>query len=113
MVKMVSDTSKFSGEVKATKSIASENTIGMKQSNPQVLGYGLAEFKGKTMAWSVMPRYLMDLENYFKIMTNLISEKSICAIGIAMLNLLEGVHKAGYVFNNLKPERIMLGRGPY
>jgi serine/threonine protein kinase len=50
----------------------------------------------------------MNLETYFNLMTNCISIKTICAIGIGLLNLMEGVHKAGYVYNNLKPESIML-----
>ena len=94
-----------------TKDIARNNKSD-KHNNPKVVSYGLAVFKGKMMAWAVMPRYLMDLETYFSLMTNVISLKSICEIGVGLLSLLEGVHRAGYVFNNLKPESIMLCKGP-
>ena len=72
----------------------------------------MASFKGKILGWAVMPRYLMDLETYFGLMGNMISDKIICSIGLALLDLLEAVHKGGYVFNNLKPETIMLNKGP-
>ena len=72
----------------------------------------MANFKGKILSWAVMPRYLMDLETYFHLMRKTLNDKTICCIGLALLDLLEAVHKAGYVFNNLKPETIMLNKDP-
>ena len=38
-----------------------------------------------------------------------LSSASIYHLGIQLLNLLERIHTAGYIFNDLKPDNILLG----
>lgn len=55
-----------------------------------------------------MPRYQLTLEQYLKHIKYKLSYKSICHIGTQLLNIFEHIHSAGYVFNDLKPDNIML-----
>lgn len=63
------------------------------------------------IAWVIMPRYGANLELYSEKMKNKMSRMSILDIGLAMLTNLEATHSAGYVFNDLKLDNLMLGYG--
>lgn len=59
-------------------------------------------------AYIIMPRYGKTLENYFYKVDLKLSNISVYNIGIQILNNLEIIHKAGYVYNDLKLDNIML-----
>jgi serine/threonine protein kinase len=63
------------------------------------------------MAWAIMPRCGMNLENYFEMMDHKMSKNSVYDAGTAILSMLEATHKAGYVFNDLKLDNVMVGYG--
>ena len=59
----------------------------------------------------VMTRYG---SNFFDIFSNhqaLFSTKSVYSLGLTLLNILEKIHKAGYVYNDLKLDNLMLDYG--
>ena len=55
-----------------------------------------------------MPRYGDNIENVFASHNKQMSLSSIVCLGIQLLNILEYVHKAGYVYNDLKPDNLMI-----
>ena len=57
----------------------------------------------------IMPRLGINLEQYFEAMNNVIPELSVYSLGIKILTLLECVHQAGFVFNDLKLDNLMIG----
>lgn len=63
----------------------------------------------KLYAWVIMPRYGYNIESLFVRMDDKFSPGTIFDIGVAMLTSLEVVHKAGYVFNDLKLDNLMVG----
>jgi serine/threonine protein kinase len=63
------------------------------------------------MAWVIMPRFGQNLENYFEKMKNQMSSASALDVGLAMITSLEATHKAGYIFNDLKLDNLMVGYG--
>lgn len=62
-------------------------------------------------SYVIMPRYGQNLENYFESQNFVISESSVYELGKGILSLLEQVHAAGYVFNDLKLDNILVGFG--
>mmetsp|Transcript_37766 Transcript_37766/g.57823 ORF Transcript_37766/g.57823 Transcript_37766/m.57823 type:complete len:136 (+) Transcript_37766:384-791(+) len=63
---------------------------------------------GIVNAYIIMPRYGKNLSN-FLIKNELdLSVASIIDLGRRVLQQLKAVHKAGYVYNDLKPDNIML-----
>lgn len=44
-------------------------------------------------------------------MNNHLSNASIFHLGLQILDILELVHKSGYVYNDLKPDNILIGYG--
>jgi len=58
-----------------------------------------------------MPRYGNNLENYFSSINCRLSKISVASLGLSLLDCLEKVHKAGFVFNDLKLDNIMIGFG--
>ena len=56
-----------------------------------------------------MPRYGKNLETLFERQKNQFSLASILDVALAVLNMLEKVHAAGFVYNDLKLDNILLG----
>lgn len=56
-----------------------------------------------------MPRLGINLCHYFEHMNNIIPEVSVYSLGIKILTLLKCVHEAGFVFNDLKLDNLMVG----
>ena len=54
-----------------------------------------------------MPRLGCNLEHYFEKLGYRINSKTILRLSIKILSLLECVHEAGYIFNDLKLDNIM------
>jgi serine/threonine protein kinase len=86
----------------------SEHSNG-KYNCPAVISYGMAMHKENLMAWAVMPRYGRNLDYICQKMEYKLLPSSIYDIGIAILSTLEAVHSAGYVYNDLKLDNMMVG----
>jgi len=59
----------------------------------------------------IMPRYGNNLENYFASVNRRLSKISVASLGLSILDCLEKVHNAGFVYNDLKLDNIMIGFG--
>ena len=62
----------------------------------------------KIYMYIVMPRYGMNLSQLFKEQSYLFSPNSIYALGIQLLNILEQIHAAGLIFNDLKLDNLCM-----
>lgn len=110
VIKLASDAASFGSEVSCMKRIAKHSTGRF--NTPQVVSYGMAvRGEDNLLAWVIMPRYGTNLENYFEKMKHKMSIESILDVGLAMITTLEATHKAGYVFNDLKLDNLMVGYG--
>ena len=58
-----------------------------------------------------MPRYGTNLLNLFKKKEAKFTAESIYSLGIQLVNVLEKIHDAGYVYNDLKLDNLMLDYG--
>lgn len=56
-----------------------------------------------------MPRYGKTLDKYFEQQGRKWSRASIFSLGIRLINLLEQVHSAGYTYNDLKLDNLLIG----
>ena len=56
-----------------------------------------------------MPNYGITLEKYLCNVNYKISFASICHLGVQIIRIFEQIHASGYVYNDLKPDNIMLG----
>ena len=59
----------------------------------------------------IIPRYGNNLENYFASINCRLSKISVASLGLSVLSCFEKVHKAGFVYNDLKLDNIMVGFG--
>jgi serine/threonine protein kinase len=57
----------------------------------------------------IMPRYGQNLEHFFEKQKCNISNATILEIALGTLDMLESVHAAGYAYNDLKLDNIMVG----
>lgn len=57
----------------------------------------------------VIARYGKNLEYLFEKRKNMLPLASILEVAVKSLEMLQKVHEAGYVFNDLKLDNIMLG----
>jgi serine/threonine protein kinase len=56
-----------------------------------------------------MPRYGKNLETYFEEMGTKLSKASVLDLGLAILQMFESIHASGYIFNDLKPDNLLVG----
>jgi len=63
------------------------------------------------MSYLIMPRYGINLESLFQSRNSHFSRESIYSLGIQLLNMLQRVHEAGYVYNDLKLDNLLLDYG--
>jgi serine/threonine protein kinase len=56
-----------------------------------------------------LPRYDDNVESICQELDFRISKETVYDIGKAILNNLEAVHEAGYVYNDLKLDNLMVG----
>ena len=61
------------------------------------------------LAYYVMPRYGKNLHSILMERNSQLSNASIYQIGLSLLNILEVIHNSGLVFNDLKPDNILIG----
>ena len=95
------------------KKIYSKNTNNLKQCTPEVVEFGMivhtVDGNEELLSYMIMPRYGQNLETYFEKQKCKISQSSILHIAISTLYMLESVHAAGYAYNDLKLDNIMVG----
>lgn len=72
----------------------------------EIVAYG--KLKNQSL-YMIMPRYGTNLEEYFSKNKQKMSKFSVLAIGIALLNDFQKIHEAGFTFNDLKPDNILMG----
>jgi serine/threonine protein kinase len=65
--------------------------------------------KEDLLSYMIMPRYGQNLETFFEKQKCNISNSSILEIALGTLDMLESVHAAGYIYNDLKLDNIMVG----
>ena len=63
------------------------------------------------MSYLIMPRYGYNLESLFHSRNSHFSRESIYSLGIQLLNMLQRVHEAGYVYNDLKLDNLLMDFG--
>ena len=63
------------------------------------------------LAYVVMPRYGFNLEYWLDKRRQKVSTSTILDIGLRLIRFFQKVHYAGYVYNDLKPDNIMLAYG--
>ena len=59
----------------------------------------------------VMPKYGATLQDLFEERKGQFSAASIYSLGIQVLNILEQMHQAGYIFNDLKLDNLLFDAG--
>lgn len=60
------------------------------------------------LSYLIMPRFGRNLETYFENQNRVLSKASIFHLGRACIDLLEQIHNAGYVYNDLKLDNLLL-----
>ncbi len=63
---------------------------------------------GKVNPYIIMPRYGSNLADFFVDQGYYLSPASVLDLGCRVVEQLRAVHRAGYVYNDLKPDNIML-----
>ena len=61
------------------------------------------------LAYFFMPRYGKDLKSIMKSRDKHLSSASIFHLGLSLLNTIELIHSSGLVYNDLKPDNILMG----
>jgi serine/threonine protein kinase len=67
--------------------------------------------KDEVHGFCVMQRYGKNLNYCLESRGYQISKESVFNLGLQLLNILEQIHSAGYVYNDLKLDNILLGHG--
>ena len=116
-MKISEDYKAFGGEIHIQRRVFTCNKKRPQKflSTPEVVDYGLINIKHQDedalLAYAIMPRYGMNLEHAFRLCELQFSKAAILNIGIAVIALLKRVHRAGYVYNDLKLDNLMFGFG--
>ena len=63
------------------------------------------------LAYIIMPRYGYNLDYWFEKLKFNISTVTTLDIGLRLLRFFEKIHEAGYVYNDLKLDNILIGYG--
>jgi serine/threonine protein kinase len=80
-----------------------------------VIDYGLInreeDGESKMYAYLIMPRYSHNLDTWFDKMKFKFSNESILDLAQRLLSVFKEIHSAGYAYNDLKLDNIMVGYG--
>lgn len=57
-----------------------------------------------------MPNLGESLDHHFTLRDNKFNKASVYHMGLVLLNALEQIHSTGYVYNDLKPDNIVVGQ---
>ena len=88
--------------------LAHEIRVSKKMQKSEVVAYGLFSHQDTLKSFMIMPRYGMNLHQYFETCGKEFSDHTVVAIGTSLLSSLSMLHKTGYVYNDLKPDNILL-----
>lgn len=77
---------------------------------PRVYGHGTTECKGQMCKYLTMDRLGETMEDLRLRCGGHLDEKSVTMFLIQMLHRLETLHNAGYIYRDLRPDNIMIGR---
>lgn len=83
----------------------------VKAAIPHVIDHSVLDLADKQLHSIVMPCYGPDLDYLLDQRNYKISNRSIYHLGLQLLDIYEVVHKSGLVFNDLKPDNILIGHG--
>lgn len=61
------------------------------------------------MSFYIMPRFGLNLEQYFDQQNRTLSKASVYGLGIKVLSILEQIHSSGYIYNDLKLDNLLIG----
>ena len=74
----------------------------------EVVEKGMIQFGDEMYGYYIMPRLGVDLDRYFTDVESNFSNKTVHHLGICLLKSLETIHNAGYVYNDLKLDNILV-----
>ena len=69
------------------------------------------EDQHQPLVYFFMPRYGQNLQEILEERNDYLSNASIFHLGLNLLNILELIHRSGLVYNDLKPDNILIGYG--
>lgn len=76
---------------------------------PVVFGGGEFIISNQRYSYIVMENLGKTLQHYLYAKNSAFSLKTVCQVGIRLIELLEKIHKLGKVYNDLKLENILVG----
>lgn len=88
--------------------LAQEIKINKIIERSEVIDYGLFLHQNTVNAFMIMPRYGINLQQYFDFCGQKFSNLTVLAVGTSLLNIFEKIHDKGIVYNDLKPDNILL-----
>ena len=121
MIKISADYKLFGKEINAMKKSFKKSQEIMNDpmcSIPEVIQYGMIiqsteclQLKEEPilMSYMIMPRFGSNLENYFENQGCKMSNQSVLYFGTKLLKMLEGIHAAGFTYNDLKLDNVLVG----
>jgi serine/threonine protein kinase len=116
VMKVSEDCKALNLEVHIMKKVE-KNDLRLKEKDnfPDVIDYGLI-LKGndntKTiLTYIIMPRYGYNLYYWFEKLRFKISKVTAIDIGLRLIRFFQKIHVAGYVYNDLKLDNILIGYG--
>lgn len=124
-IKFTKDEQTFSREAKAIKQIKAsiikntEDGSALRTQTPSIVQMGQAYLcknngRGRAPAeelnsYIVMSRYGKDLETYFQDLDYKVSQETVYNLGFKLINIIEQVHNAGLIYNDLKLANVLVG----
>lgn len=75
---------------------------------PHYVASGSHTVKNNKYRFLIIPKYDCDLEQIFTIKGNKFNIKTVCLLGMQLLNILEYIHDKGYIHADIKASNILL-----
>ena len=127
VIKICAQTNLFAKEVSAMQNITSRKNVSecsMEIDTPEVIAYGMlmvsddasvkiklskkSDAEKNMLSYLIMPRFGRNIEQYFEKQKRILNKASIYHLGLACLDFLEQVHNAGYIYNDLKLDNLLI-----
>ena len=130
VIKVSSQYKIFYKEINAMKKMQKimTKTVGQESEVPEIIHYGIIALKNnfsdieqqpmecdnedqqyQLMSYFIIPRFGQNLEDYFEIVKNKLSRKSAYGLGLRIIDIIEKIHAAGYTYNDLKLDNLLIG----
>ena len=71
---------------------------------PEIRDYG----RFNKYVYAIKPRFGVSIETLFRSRKCHFSKESIYSLGIQIIDILQMIHDAGYVYNDLRPDNLFL-----